>query len=41
MPGPPATLNAFQRDFAGEVRRCDDMERKLRYLLDEVTKAKF
>lgn len=33
------TANAFQRDFAGEVRRCDDMERKLRYLAEEVSKA--
>lgn len=32
-------VNAFQRDFAQEVRRCDDMERKIRFLQDELTKA--
>ena len=33
------STSAFQRDFAQEVRRCDDMERKVRYLVDEVSKA--
>ena len=33
------TVNAFQRDFAAEVRRCDDMDRKLRFLQDEIAKA--
>jgi V-type H+-transporting ATPase subunit a len=32
-------LSAFQRDFVQEVRRCDDMERKLRVLQDEIDKA--
>lgn len=32
-------VNAFQRDFAAEVRRCDDMDRKLRFLQEEITKA--
>ena len=34
-----STVSAFQRDFAGEVRRCDDMERKVRYIGDEITKS--
>jgi V-type H+-transporting ATPase subunit a len=29
-------VNAFARDFAAEVRRCDEMERKLRYFEGEV-----
>lgn len=33
---PDAT--AFQRQFSREVKRCDDMERKLRYLESEITK---
>ena len=33
------STNAFARDFAVEVRRCDDMERKLRYLQEEIDKA--
>lgn len=32
-------VNAFQRDFAAEVRRCDDMERKLRFIMEEINKA--
>jgi V-type H+-transporting ATPase subunit a len=33
------SVSAFQRDFAQEVRRCDDMERKLRFMSDEIAKA--
>lgn len=31
-------MNAFQRKFVNEVRRCDEMERKLRYIEAEVHK---
>jgi len=33
-----ANVNAFQRKFVSEVRRCDEMERKLRYIDSEVKK---
>lgn len=31
-------MNAFQRKFVGEVRRCDEMQRKIRYVEMEVKK---
>ncbi len=34
-----ADVNAFQRKFINEVRRCDEMERKLRFLNNELEKA--
>ncbi|XP_048514628.1 V-type proton ATPase 116 kDa subunit a1 isoform X2 [Athalia rosae] len=33
-----ADVNSFQRKFVNEVRRCDEMERKLRYIEAEVKK---
>eukprot|EP00731_Ephydatia_muelleri_P033232 Em0026g52a len=33
------TVSAFQRKFVHEVRRCDEMERKLRFLGTELDKA--
>ena len=33
-------MNAFQRKFVNEVRRCEEMERKLRYLDTEIIKDK-
>lgn len=34
-----ADISAFQRDFVQEVRRCDEMDRKIRFLLEEIQKA--
>jgi V-type H+-transporting ATPase subunit a len=31
--------NAFQRTFASEIKRCDEMARQLRFLTEEVDKA--
>lgn len=31
-------MNAFQRKFVNEVRRCEELERKLRYLESEISK---
>ncbi|CAF1489668.1 unnamed protein product [Didymodactylos carnosus] len=31
-------VNAFQRKFVNEVRRCEEMERKLRFLETEIKK---
>ncbi|XP_058812848.1 V-type proton ATPase 116 kDa subunit a 1-like isoform X2 [Topomyia yanbarensis] len=33
-----ADVNAFQRRFVSEVRRCDEMERKIRYVKAEMKK---
>lgn len=33
-------MNAFQRKFVNEVRRCEEMERKLRFLENEILKDK-
>ena len=33
-------MNAFQRKFVNEVRRCEEMERKLRFLESEILKDK-
>ena len=32
-------VSAFQRKFTNDVRRCDEMERKLRFLLNELDKV--
>jgi len=33
-------VNAFQRNFVNEVKRCDEMERKLRFFEEQVSKEK-
>merc|ERR1719261_250482 len=32
-------VNAYQRKYVGELRRCDEMNRKLRYFEKEVSNA--
>ncbi|EDV21047.1 uncharacterized protein TRIADDRAFT_30908 [Trichoplax adhaerens] len=32
-------INAFQRKFVSEVRRCEDVERQIRFLMKEMQKA--
>ena len=32
-------MSAFQRKFINEVRRCEEMERKLRFLRSQLEKA--
>jgi len=32
-------MSAFQRKFINEVRRCEEMERKLRFLFNQLEKA--
>eukprot|EP00796_Vickermania_ingenoplastis_P009727 gene9727-6815_t len=34
-----ANVSAFQRDFVQEVRRCDEMDRRIRFILEEMKKA--
>lgn len=31
-------VNAQQRKFIGEVRRCDELERRIRYIISELAK---
>ena len=31
-------INAFKKKFVNEVRRCDELERKLRFIQDEIKK---
>jgi V-type H+-transporting ATPase subunit a len=33
-------VNAFHRNFVNEVKRCDEMERKLRFFEEQVIKEK-
>jgi V-type H+-transporting ATPase subunit a len=33
-------VNAFHRNFVNEVKRCDEMERKLRFFEEQVLKEK-
>jgi len=34
------SVNAFHRNFVNEVKRCDEMERKIRYLEEQVEREK-
>lgn len=34
-------VNAIQRNFVAEVKRCDEMERKLRFFEDQIEKQNF
>lgn len=33
-------MNSFQRKFINEVKRCEDMERKLRFFESEIVREK-
>lgn len=33
-------VSAFHRNFVNEVKRCDELERKLRFFEEQVTKEK-
>nr|WCZ58349.1 V-type proton ATPase 116 kDa subunit a [Paratrimastix eleionoma] len=34
------TVNAAKRQFVGDVRRCDELQRKLRYFIEQIQKCK-
>jgi hypothetical protein len=35
-----ADVSAFQRNFVNEVKKCEEMERKLRFFEDSITKER-